>query len=239
MNEISLSDIAALMGNNKDGGLGGDYGAWWLLILIVLFGGFSRGWGNDGNGGAGDVGGNQLYPWINQAETVNTGFRDQMMTTGIDAIQQALCTGFGQVQTGMLQGFNAIQAQQAQCCCDNQLAMANQTATILAEHCADRAALSDGIRDVIAAQTAGTQRIIDQMCQDKIDAKNDEIAQLRQQIVTMNLAASQNAQTQALIADNFAQTNALEQYLAPVPRPAYIVQNPNCCTGFAGCGCGA
>ena len=33
------------------------------------------------------------------------------------------------------------------------------------------------------------------------------------------------------------QTNALEQYLAPVPRPAYIVQNPNCCGyGYGGCG---
>ncbi len=54
-----------------------------------------------------------------------------------------------------------------------------------------------------------------------------------------NLSASQNTQTQTLLADNFAQTSALEQYLAPVPRPAYIVQNPNCCAQNVGCGCGS
>lgn len=54
----------------------------------------------------------------------------------------------------------------------------------------------------------------------------------------MNLAASQNLQTAQLLADNAAQTNALEQYLAPTPRPAYIVQNPNCCQqNICGCGC--
>ena len=56
-----------------------------------------------------------------------------------------------------------------------------------------------------------------------------------------NLAASQGAQTAAILANNEAQTTALEQYLAPVPRPAYVVPNPNCCTqnyGTCGCGCG-
>jgi len=56
-----------------------------------------------------------------------------------------------------------------------------------------------------------------------------------------NLAASQNAQTAAIIANNEAQTTALEQYLAPVPRPAYMVQNPNCCGNYYTnmCGCNA
>ena len=232
MNDISLSDIAALIGNREDGGLGGEDGLL-LLVLIILFGGFGRGWGNGGNG-AGSVGGNELYPWLNQSDQMSTGFRDQMFNTQISGIQQTL----NQTQLGMLQGFNVLQAAQAQCCCDNQLAMANQTAALLAEHCSDRQALSEGVRDIITAQTAGTQRIIDQLCQDKIDAKNEEIANLRQQVNMMNLAASQQAQTAQLLADNFAQTNALEQYLAPVPRPAYIVQNPNCCSPLA-CGCSA
>lgn len=262
MGEIQLSDIAALLGNRDNGGFGGNDGALWLIIILVLFGGWgnNRGWGNGGSG-AGGVGGNELYPWINQTEQVNDGFRDQMINTGINGVQQSvtngfsgvqqsLCSGFAgvnaniangfsQTQLGMLQGFNGIQAQQAQCCCDNQLAMANQTAALLAEHCSDRQALNDGVRDIITSQNAGTQRILDQMCQDKIDEKNEEIANLRQQINMMNLAASQTQQTQQLLADNFAQTNALEQYLAPVPRPAYIVQNPNCCgQNYAGCGCG-
>lgn len=281
MGEIQLSDIAALLGNRNDNnGFGGDDGLL-LLVIILLFGGWGRGgWGNQGAGGygAGGVGGNELYPWLNQTEVVNSGFRDQMLNSGITGLQQSVTAGFGGVeqslcagfagvnagisngfsqaeiaanarqmadmqqafnaQVAMMQGFNGVQAQQAQCCCDNQLAMANQTATILAEHCSDRAALSDGVRDIIAANQAGTQRIIDQLCQDKIDEKNDQIAMLRQQVQMQNLAASQAAQTAQILADNFAQTNALEQYLAPVPRPAYIVQNPNCCQQNYGCGCG-
>ena len=68
------------------------------------------------------------------------------------------------------------------------------------------------------------------MCQDKIDAKNEKIADLERQLTMANLAASQSAQTAAILANNEAQTTALEQYLAPVPRPAYVVQNPNCCS---------
>lgn len=232
---VSLSDIAAVLGN-RDGGFGGNDGALWLIIILVLFGGWgnNRGWGGSGSG-AGNVGGNELYPWLNQSEQINTGFRDQMLDTAINGIQQSVTNGFAQTQLG----FSALQAQQAQCCCDNQLAMANQTAALMAEHSADRQAINDGIRDLITNQTAGTQRILDQLCQDKIDAKNDEIQNLRQQINMMNLAASQNAQTAQLLADNFAQTTALEQYLAPTPRPAYIVQNPNCCTQNFACGCSA
>lgn len=262
MNDFSLSDLAAVIGNTRDGdGLGGDNGILWLLLFILIGGFGNRGYGNGGGYGAGGIGGNELYPWLNQQQNINDGFRDQMLNGTINGIQQSVTSGFGDVQNalcngfagvnagisngfmqtqmGMLQGFNAVQAQQAQCCCDNQLATANQTAALLAEHCSDRAALSDGVRDIIAANQAGTQRIIDQMCQDKIDAKNEEIANLRQQIQMKDLAASQSAQTAQLLADNFAQTNALEQYLAPVPRPAYIVQNPNCCQPNFGCGCTA
>lgn len=262
MGDIQLSDIAALLGNRNNDGFG-DNGALWLIIILVLFGGWgNRGYGNQGGGyGAGGIGGNELYPWLNQNEVVNTGFRDQMLNSGITGlqqsvtngfagVQQSLCSGFAgvnqgmsngfsQIQMGMLQGINGLQAQQAQCCCDNQLAMANQTAALLAEHCSDRQALNDGVRDIIASQNAGTQRILDKMCDQELQSERRENDNLRQQINMMNLAASQNAQTAQLLADNFAQTNALEQYLAPVPRPAYIVQNPNCCGQNFGCGCAA
>ncbi len=228
MNDISLSDLAAVT-NGRDGDGFGDGGGWWILLLFILLGGFGRGYGyGGGNGGAGDVGGDQLYPWLNQSEQLCNGF------AGVNA---NVANGFSQTQMGMMQGFNATQMQTAQLASDMQLGNAQQTATILAEHCSDRAALSDGVRDIIASQNAGTQRIIDQMCQDKIDAKNEEIANLRQQVNMMNLAASQNLQTAQLIADNAAQTSALEQYLAPVPRPAYVVPNPNCCQQGFGCGC--
>lgn len=93
--------------------------------------------------------------------------------------------------------------------------------------------MNDALRDLLTAQTAGFQSIKDQLCQDKIDAKNDEIANLRQQINMQSLAASQAAQTAQLIADNTAQTQYVVNRVAPYPTPAYIVQNPNA----GGCGC--
>ncbi len=156
-------------------------------------------------------------------------------------------------QTANMQGFNGIQSQLAQCCCDNRLASADLKYTIATENCADRAALSDGIRDVIAAQTASTQRILDQLCQDKIDAKNDEIAQLRQELMYSRGQASQVEQTAQLLANNNAQTALFQQGLnnevdalynrlsnCPVPsvpvygrQPIFQCQNQGC-----GCGCG-
>lgn len=260
MNDFSLSDLATVVGN-RDGSLGGDNGILWLILFIMLGGGFNnRGYGN----GAGGVGGNELYPWLNNSEQISGGFRDQMLNTSITGIQQGingistqLCNGFNQAeigaanrqmagmqqafaaQTAMMQGFNGMQAQLSDCCCENRLATANQTATILAEHCSDRAALSDGVRDIIAASQAGTQRIIDKMCDQELQAERRENDNLRQQINMMNLAASQSQQTAQLLADNFAQTNALEQYLAPVPRPAYVVPSPACCNQTNMCGCAA
>jgi len=275
MNELSLADVAALRGNNDGFGDGGN--GWWIILLFILLGG----WGNRGfgNQGAGSAGGNELYPWLNQAETVNGGFRDQMLQSGISGIQQSITAGFANaatqlcnccsemqmalangffgvesaasarqmanmqqlfgMQTAMGQGFTGLQAQTAQLAADLGLGMANQTATILAEHCADRQALSDGIRDVIAAQNAGIQRISDQLYQYRMQDKDETIAQLRQQVQMQSLAASQGAQTAAIIANNEAQTTALEQYLAPVPRPAYIVANPACCNQGFNCGCAA
>ena len=172
------------------------------------------------------------------------------VTNGFVDTAAALCNGFAGVNASIANGFaqaeianNArqiadmqtnfgLQSQLAQCCCDNRLASADLKYTIATENCADRTVLADGLRDVLESQSAGVQRILDQMCNDKIDAKNERIADLERQLTMANLAASQSAQTAAILANNDAQTNALEQYLAPVPRPAYIVQNPN------GCGCG-
>ena len=107
------------------------------------------------------------------------------------------------------------------------------------EACADRQAVTDALQVVTNTVNNGIQSIKDQMCQDKIDSKNEEIANLRTQINLSNLAASQNAQTAALIADNNAQTQALIQRIAPYPVPSYTVPAPfyygvGC---NMGCGC--
>ena len=241
--EMSAADVAAVVGNNRDGGFGnwGD-GSFWIIVLFLFA--MMGGWGNGFGGGFGGGAGYQQ------------GFDQAAVMNGINSLAASQCAGFAGVeasanarqiadmqnsfaaQTAMMQGFTATQSQLANCCCENRLATANLSADLAREACADRAAVSDALTRVLEANNAATQKILDQMCQDKIDAKNEQIANLRQQMNMMQLQASQNAQTQALIANNDLQTAALEQYLAPVPRPAYVVQNPNCCQNF-GCGCGA
>ena len=251
--------VAPMYGGN--GGFGSGFGGdgWWIILLfLVLFG--NGNWGTNGGFGSGT---NGLYPWLNNSNQINDGFRDQMLNSSINGIQQGLngistqlCNGFAgaeiaanarqiadmqtafNAQTAVTSGLTGISSQLAQCCCDNRLASEQLRYTIATENCADREALNYSTRDIIASQTAGIQRILDQMCNDKIDAKNEKIADLERQLTLANLAASQGAQTAAILANNEAQTTALEQYLAPVPRPAYIVQNPNCCAQNA-CGCGS
>ena len=143
-------------------------------------------------------------------------------------------------QTAQTQGMNAIAMNLQNCCCENRSNIADLKYTVATENCADRQAISDGIRDIIATQTAGTQKILDQLCQDKIDAKNDTIAQLRQELIFARGQASQDVQTAAIQAGQRALANEVEQYVAPKAVPAYVVQNPNCCTNTCAynCGCG-
>lgn len=225
-------------GANQNGfGFGGDWA--WILLLLVLFG--NNGWGGGFGGGM-----DGLYPWMNNSQNINGGFRDQMLNTQLNTI----LANQNAAEVAALQNASNMQAQFANCCCENRLGIANLGADIAREACADRAAISDGLRDLMAANTANTNAILgvvnggiqaikDQLCQDKIDAKNDEIAQLRAQINALNLTASQNAQTATILANNEAQTAALERYLAPSPVPAYVVANPNCCGQTFGCGCNA
>lgn len=199
---------------------------------------------------------------FNQAATASAlGDLSTAVTSGFGNVQNSLCSGFAGVnatvngaqnavsqqlytneiaslnrsfaeQAANTAAINGVQSQLADCCCENRLATANLGALVQSENCADREALSNGIRDIISAQTAGTQRILDMMCQDKIDAKNEKIAELQQQVALQNLAASQNAQTAALTADNAAQTQYIVNRVAPYPVPAYPVSNP------FGCNCG-
>lgn len=277
MPDYSLADIAAATGNgggNNNGGFGDGNGAWWLLVLFALLGGFGgrgNGYGGGGGYGAGGVGGNELYPWLNNADQINGGFRDQMIQTNIQGIQQqtqnlatqlcnccgdmqmALCNGFGATQNtinqgfnstqmGMMQGFNGVQMQTAQLASDIQLGNAQQTATILAENCADRAALSDGVRDIIQSNTANTQSIIDKLCQLELDGYKRENSQLQAQLNAANLAASQAAQN-ALIQQGFAnEVDALYNRLSNCPVPSMPVYGRTpiftCPSQNQGCGCG-
>lgn len=102
---------------------------------------------------------------------------------------------------------------------------------------ATRFADANNTRDIIDSQTRGTQAILDKLCALELDAKNDTIAQLRSELMYARGQASQDVQTGAIQAGQRALANEIEQYVLPTPRPAYIVQNPNCCAQNYGCGC--
>lgn len=199
-NPVELVRAAA----DGDGSFGGGNG-WWIILLFLFLG-----WGNNGWGGNGAVATEAMsvYPLMENQQNLFTGFGN---------LQNAVCAGFANaetaatarqmadmqqmfaLQTAMLQGFNAQQAQQAQCCCDNKVALANLNATIAAENCADRQAISDGVRDLLANQNAGIQAIITKLDQQDLYAERRENEQLRQQLAMANLAASQIAQTNQII----------------------------------------
>lgn len=149
-----------------------------------------------------------------------------------DTVQAIANDRFDTVQaiTNATNGLNMTlmqnEANRQQCCCDNKAALTDLKNVIATENCADRSAISEGIRDILTNQTANTQAILDKMCQQEIDAKNTEIANLRTQLNMQNLAASQSAQTAQLIADNSAQTQYIVNRVAPYPTPAYVVSPP-------------
>ena len=236
--------------SNGFGGFGGD--GWWVLILFLLLG--NGGWG----GGFGMDG---LYPWMNNSQNINNGFRDQMLNDNITSIRDGvfgistqLCNGFAGVNSNISNGFAqseiaansrqmadmqqmfSLQSALQNCCCENRAGLADLRYTVATEACADRAAVSDALRDVLVANTASTQRILDQLCADKIEAKNDTIAQLRSELLYARGQASQDVQTAAIQAGQRALANEVEQYVLPTPRPAYVVANPNCCQNNCGCG---
>jgi len=197
------------------------------------------------------------------------GFDQQATQGALAGLQAQVGNGFADAavarcnaQTSLLQAMNANQNATNQsmntlamslqnCCCENRAGLADLKYTVATENCADRQAISDGLRDLMAQNTANTnaivqsqnqgfQGVLDKLCQMEIDSLKSQNEQLRTQLNMANLAASQTAQTAQLIQDNNAQTANLLQRLNPNPVPAYVVQNPNCCGAVNfGCGCGA
>lgn len=240
--DMSAADIAAVTGASNGFGFGGD--ASWILILFlfVIFG-----WGNNGGYGAGGSNNSMAWPWALSQSTdtlVQSGFNQAATTAALGDLSNAITAGFAGAEVSrcnqmanLTSQINALGTAQLTAGYQNQLATAQLGSDIAREACANRTVVSDGIRDVLASVQNQTQQILTTMAQDKIDAKNEKIAELQSQLNMATLRESQTAQTAQLLANNELQTTLLEQYLAPIPRPCYVVQNPNCCSTYNyGCG---
>lgn len=242
---MSPADIAAVTGNRM-GGFGYDGGGLWWIIILFLFGMFNGGWGGNNMGGNGM---NGLYPWMNQSNQMNDGFRDQMMNTQINGIQNSITSGFGDIQTALCGGFagvnasianaqmndmqnmNALQAQLAQCCCDNRLATCQTQNIVQTEGASTRLAIQNQ-----------TQAILDKLCQLELDGYKRENDNLRSQLNMATLRESQTAQN-AFIAQGL--NNEVDQLYnrlnsCPVPTTPVYGRTPifSCNNQNQGCGCG-
>ena len=254
------------MGGNGFGGFGGD-GALWLIVLLALIWGNN---GNGNGGFFGNGGFDNGYAWLSNGQKdimsqTSDGFNSLHISNqvegirdGINALSNQLCNCCADMNQTVSNGFyNSeiaannrqmadmnqmynLSSQLANCCCENRLATANLNATILAENCADRAALADGLKDILINQTANTQKILDQLCNDKIDAKNEKITDLQREILMKDLQASQIAQN-SFIAQGFA--NEVDQLYnrlnnCPVPSTPVYGRTPIfTCPNSNGCGC--
>ena len=257
-----------MSGGNSGGGFGwGGDSAIWLIVLLALIWG-NNGNGNGGFFGGGnnfDDG----YAWLSNGQkeimtNTNNGFdtlhlSNQLEGTrdGIYSLSNQLCNCCADMQQTVSNGFfNAeiaennrqmanmnqlfdLSRQFADCCCENRLGIANLTSTVISENCADREALSNGIRDIVSNQTANTQRILDQLCADKIDAKNEKIRDLERQLTMADFRASQISQTAQIRAGQVEEVDALYDRLNNCPVgtvPVYGRQPIFSCNN--GCGCG-
>lgn len=154
-NGVSLADIAAVTGNNRNNdGMWGD-GAWWIVILLIF------GWGNNGWGGFGGNGNGAGYT----DSAIQRGFDNQAVISKLDGISNGLCDGFYAMNNSMLTGFNgintnimqtgygiqqainadtvanmqntnALQAQLANCCCETREAIQGVNYNMATNTCA-------------------------------------------------------------------------------------------------------
>lgn len=246
-NGVSLADIAAVTGNNRDNdGMWGN-GAWWIVILLIF------GWGGFGNNGWGGNGSGNGYT----DSAIQRGFDNSAVISKLDGITNGLCDGFYAVNNSMLTGFNgintnimqtgygiqqainadtianmqntnALQAQLANCCCETREAIQGVNYNMATNTCALQNAMNNNTRDIIDSQQAGTRAILDYLC-----AK--ENADLRDKVQKLELSASQDRQNALLTTAMTAQTQQIVNSVNPPAVPAYVVPNPN---AYAyGCGC--
>lgn len=213
------------------GGFGGDWG--WIILLLLLVG--NNGWGNNGFMGGGN---NMLYD-INA--NTNRGFDNLALNSGIDSLQTTVSNGFANAQVqncnstnSLLQAINGINSNFQNCCCENRLATADLKYTIATEECATRNNASMNTRDIIESQNRGVQVILDKLNAQTLEAKNDEIAQLRQEVLFARGQASQIAQNEQIVNSIYNRLDTCPVGTTPVYGRTPIFTCPG-----SGCGCGS
>lgn len=159
MDNFSLSDIAAVVGNKDDDGFG--FGGGGLLLVVVLFlffmmfgGGFNR---NGDYGQYATAASQQEILFGQQFGQLNdrlTGIGNGICNLGYDVqgnigqLGKEMALAQNGTNMTIMQNTNSIQAQLAQCCCDTQRAIDGVNANIEAKFAAlEKSALEHRIAE--------------------------------------------------------------------------------------------
>lgn len=174
---MSPADIYAMTRNNDNNdGWGGGAGAWWMIILFAMI----WGWGRGGFGGAGNGGGDPVTEAglcnamnFNNLENAVGRLSDAQqsqftqLTNGVCNLGYELQGLNNATNVAIMQGNNALATQIAECCCTTQRGID----AVNYNNAMNTAAIN-------ANTTAQVQRVLDQMCQDKIDTLQSRVNQL-------------------------------------------------------------
>ena len=221
-------NLLAVMGNN--GGFGGQNGIWGVIYLAIVASIF--GWNNNGGlfGGRGNAANGTpelVTSLLNRNETA-IGQLAQSLNCSTQQIQSALCniensvglTGT-QIINAIQSGNNSVITQIADCCCqtqnaitkmgyENQLAVCNQTNTLVNTANANALSLRDGA-------TANTNAILAKLDAMQNQALQDKIAALTAQNSTLQAEISQRNQNATIL-------NAVSQQIAPIASGLQALQ---------------
>lgn len=236
-NTPSLPIVAPIStsGNGCDGdGMWGN-GGWWIILFALIFG-----WGrNGGVFGGGDGSSSCCAPatcadlqrgFDQQATTDKlNGLENGMAQAGYANLQQtnAIANGISQLgyqtqqaitqaQIAAMQQSNALQAQLADCCCENRLAISNVRNDMATDTCAVTTAISNAARDITDNANANYRALHDEIVQNRMDDLQQQVQSLNQAVSNRNLY------------------NDLINTLRPCPIPSYQTCNPWGANGYGG-----
>ena len=216
-------DPNLLLALNNNGGFGGNGNWMWILFLWLIWGWGGNGWGGNGSNGflsnqiANDSGRELLMNAIQGNSTAIQNLAN-LLNTEVSTVQNGIFTlnnainsvgtqvGMSglQIQNAIQSGNASIASQICQCCCENRLAIANQTNALQSQMAANQAAdqlavcqqtnslttqAERNARDITEAINAQSVMINDKFCdlekrelQDKITSLTADNALLRSNI---------------------------------------------------------
>ena len=230
--------MLALLNNNGFGGENGIWGVIYLAIICSIFGwngngGF--GFGGRGNGIPAELAGNEGRELLMSAIQGNGNAINQIASSlncnaqqvqaALNSIQNSVGLTGTQIINAIQSGNNSVITQIADCCCktqnaitsmgyENQLAVCQQTNTLVNTANNNTLALRDGA-------TANTNAILAKLDAMQNQALQDKIAALTAQNSTLQAEISQRNQNATIL-------NAVNQQVAPLAAGLQSLQGTVC-----------